>query len=85
MVDLDPDEPGALAALAWVAFHSADHDGAIELAERAIAIDANYAGGLPVKGAELACSNRTSEARDSVLTALRLIRAIHWVRSCVWC
>jgi adenylate cyclase len=71
-VDLDPDEPGALAALAWVAYGSADHDGAIELAERAIAIDANYAGAYLVKGAALAYSNRSSEARGAVLTALRL-------------
>jgi adenylate cyclase len=71
-IDLNPDEPGALVALAWIAFVGADHDGAIELAQRAIAIDANYAGAYLVKGAGLAYSNRTSEARDVALTALRL-------------
>lgn len=71
-LNLDPDEPSALVALAWVAFCRGDHQGALQHAERAISIDPNYAGAYLSKAAALVYSGRTSEAREADVIALRL-------------
>ena len=71
-IDLDPGEPSALVALAWVAFCNGDHDGALERSEQAISIEPNNPSAYLAKGIALGYSGRTSEAREAGRFALRL-------------
>ncbi len=71
-IELDPDEPSALTALARVAEFKGDREAALELAEQAILVDPNYAGAHIVKGANLIYSGRTGEGREAEMAALRL-------------
>jgi adenylate cyclase len=71
-IQLDPDEPSALTALARVAEFKGDREAALELAEQAILVDPNYAGAHIIKGANLIYSGRTGEGREAEMTALRL-------------
>jgi adenylate cyclase len=71
-MELDPDEPSALVASAWVSFCEGDHQGALQRADQAISIDPNYAGAYLAKATALVYSGRTAEARQADLVALRL-------------
>jgi adenylate cyclase len=71
-INLDLDEPSALAALALVAFGRGDHTTAVGHAEQAISIDTNYAGAFLVKASSLVYVGRKSEAREACMVAMRL-------------
>jgi adenylate cyclase len=71
-IAVDPDEPSALAALAWVAFCRGDHESIVNHAERGITVDPNYAGAYLAKAAGLVYSGRASEGREAATIALRL-------------
>jgi adenylate cyclase len=77
-IELDPDEPTALTALAWVAFFNGDCGDAAEHAQQAISGDPNYAGAYLAKGLALAYSGRTNEAREAAMLALRLNPRDSW-------
>ncbi len=69
---LDGANAGAHAALALIFNHRDDDVGALEQAERAIALDANDPTGYFVKGRILVHARRTAEARLALDTALCL-------------
>lgn len=71
-IELDPDEPGALVAMAWMAWSEGDHAAAVQHAEQAISVDPNHSGAYLVKGMALAYSGRTSEGREAGMIARRL-------------
>jgi adenylate cyclase len=71
-IELDPDEPSALTALARVAEFKGDRKAALELTEQAILVDPNYAGAHIIKGGNLIYSGRTREGREVEMAALRL-------------
>jgi adenylate cyclase len=81
-IAVDPNEPSAFVALAWVAFCSGDHDRMLDYAERAISIAPNYAGAYLAKAAAMVYSGRASEGRQAGTVALRLSPRALWARLC---
>jgi adenylate cyclase len=73
-LELAPDNPVALAALAWAVFHGRreDMDEALSLADRAIAVGPNYAGGHMAKAHVLVFTGRADAAPSALETTLRL-------------
>ncbi|MBV9249654.1 MAG: tetratricopeptide repeat protein [Acetobacteraceae bacterium] len=69
---LDPDEIIALDVLSWIPICKGQYPAALELAERALAIDPNDIRALLQKGRTLLHAGRPQEARAPLYTALRL-------------
>jgi adenylate cyclase len=71
-IELDPDESGALAALAWVSICDGRYATALEQAEHAIAVNPNDVVAYLTKARALAFGGRPDAAPEPLLAALRL-------------
>jgi adenylate cyclase len=71
-IELDPDDATALFVMAWMPHYYGQHEAALQLADRAISINPNDFGAYLARGRALALGGRPAEAKEPLLTALRL-------------